>query len=146
MPVGWFGQPRTPPKGGPDSDGHQPPPPRFAHYADFVHQWLLPVTAVRTAANHCEGHYTWCRQWWAHHGLGVRFAAVHAAFEAARRSDDDTAMSTLFVAHIDPPPTGDPRRRRGPLHRWTPPSVTSPSPDCRPYPFRRDGSAAQVLI
>lgn len=117
VPAGWFGKPQTSKPG----DGEPPKkPPRFTHYADFVGQWLLPVTAVRVAANHREGQYTWCRQWWAHHGVAVRFAALHAVFEAARTAEDKTAMSSLFVSHIDPHMRLILDAAQGPLHRCTP--------------------------
>lgn len=117
VPPGWFGKPR-PVK--PIANQKAKKPPRFAHYSDFVNNWLLPVTAVRVAANHREGQYTWCRQWWAHHGVAVRFAAIHAVFEAARTAEDKTAMSTLFVAHIDPHMRSILDAAQGPLHRCTP--------------------------
>lgn len=120
VPPGWFGPPKHPPAA--NSDGNEPKtkPPRFTHYSTFVHRWLLPVTAVRVAANHREGQYTWCRQWWAHHGVAVRFAALHAVFEAARITEDRAAMSTLFVSHIDPHMRVILDAAQGPLHRCTP--------------------------
>ncbi|MBF6176033.1 DUF4913 domain-containing protein [Nocardia blacklockiae] len=132
VPPDWFGARPAPAPGqagttashgddGSAGEGKaQRPPPRFAHYADWVEQWLLPVTAVRVAGNHREGQYTWCRQWWAHHGVAVRFAALHAVFEAARLADDKTAMSTLFVSHIDPHLRVVLEAAQGPLHRCTP--------------------------
>nr|WP_276514888.1 DUF4913 domain-containing protein [Nocardia transvalensis] len=142
VPPGWFGPPRKPPPANADSeggDGKKRPPPRFAHYADWVEQWLLPVTAVRVAGNHREGQYTWCRQWWAHHGVAVRFAALHAVFEAARLADDKTAMSTLFVSHIDPHLRRILDAAQGPLHRCTPdrhtPQPGLPTTDVPPHWF-----------
>ncbi|MFE3002002.1 DUF4913 domain-containing protein [Nocardia sp. NPDC059246] len=93
MPPGWFGTACRPPNSNGSAGDHKTKPPRFIHYSDFVNQWLLPVTAVRVAANHREGQYTWCRQWWAHHGVAVRFAALHAVFEAARVAEDGTARA-----------------------------------------------------
>ncbi|MRH92207.1 DUF4913 domain-containing protein [Nocardia sp. SYP-A9097] len=119
VPAGWFGDMRRPANLS-DGEGGKGKPPRFAHYTDFVDQWLLPVTAVRIAANHREGQYTWCRQWWAHHGVAVRFAAMRAVFEAARVAEDGTAMSTLFVSHIDPHMRVILDAAQGPLHRCTP--------------------------
>ena len=80
----------------------KPPPPRFTDYGAWVQQWLLPVTAVRIAAQHREGTYTWCRRWWEHHSVAVRFALLHTAFEAAVTAADLTALSSLFTRQIDP--------------------------------------------
>nr|WP_235747483.1 DUF4913 domain-containing protein [Nocardia coffeae] len=113
VPPGWFGQPPKP-------TAQKKNPPRYTHYVDFVEHWLLPVTAVRISGNNREGQHTWCRQWWAHHGVAVRFAALHAVFEAARTADDKTAMSTLFVNHIDPHMRHILEAANGPLHRCTP--------------------------
>ncbi|MGF6885960.1 hypothetical protein ABIA39_007527 [Nocardia sp. GAS34] len=113
VPPGWFGPPTTPP-------AERKNPPRFAHFSDFVEQWLLPVIAVRIAGNNREGQFTWCRQWWAHHGVAVRFAALHAVFEAARLADDQTAMSSLFISHIDAHMRHILDAAAGPLHRCTP--------------------------
>lgn len=98
----------------------KPPPPRYSHYSEFVQQWLLPVTSVRIAANSREGQYTWCRQWWRHQAVAVRFAGLHAGFEAARNTDDPSAMSTLFVRHIDPHLRLILDAANGPLYRCTP--------------------------
>jgi len=114
VPQGWFG-PRPQP-----AAAQKKNPSRFTHYGDFTEQWLLPVIAVRISGNNREGQYTWCRQWWAHHGVAVRFAALHAVFEAARLADDKTAMSTLFVSHIDPHMRHILDAASGPLHRCTP--------------------------
>ncbi|WP_433664660.1 DUF4913 domain-containing protein [Nocardia sp. CA-128927] len=97
-----------------------PPPPRYSHYSEFVQQWLLPVIAVRVTANSREGHNTWCRQWWRHHGVALRFAALHKCFEAACRAEDKTAMSSLFVRHIDPHMRLILDAAQGPLHRCSP--------------------------
>jgi hypothetical protein len=94
-------------------------PPRYPHHSYFVENWLLPVTAVRIAADNREGHYTWCRQWWRHQAVVVRFAALHKAFEAALTAPDKTAMSTLFVRHIDPHMKYILDAANGPLHRCT---------------------------
>ncbi|MFE3003185.1 DUF4913 domain-containing protein [Nocardia sp. NPDC059246] len=120
VPPGWFGPPKLPPSANGDGNEPKTKPPRFTHYSAFVDRWLLPVTAVRVAANHREGQYTWCRQWWAHHGVAVRFAALHAVFEAARITEDRTAMSTLFASHIDPHMRVILDAAQGPLHRCTP--------------------------
>jgi hypothetical protein len=106
-----------------DSEAAQkkpPPPPRFHHYALWVQQWLLPVTAVRIAAQQREGTYTWCARWFDHHGVAVRFALLHAAFEAAVISKDTTTMSNLFVRQIDPTMRIVLDAAHGPLHRCTP--------------------------
>ncbi|WP_458688804.1 DUF4913 domain-containing protein [Nocardia tengchongensis] len=55
-----------------------------------------------------------------HRGDSVRFAALHAVFEAARVTEDGTAMSTLFVSHIDPHLRVILDAAQGPLHRCTP--------------------------
>ncbi|RDI43566.1 DUF4913 domain-containing protein [Nocardia mexicana] len=126
VPPGWFGARPKPTTGNQTTDDGQgegekkKTPPRFGHYADWVEHWLLPVTAVKVTANHREGQYTWCRQWWDHHGVAVRFAALHAVFEAARLADDKTAISTLFVSHIDPHLRVILDAAQGPLHRCSP--------------------------
>ncbi|WP_280498940.1 DUF4913 domain-containing protein [Nocardia farcinica] len=96
------------------------PPPRFTNYGLWVQQWLLPVTSVRIAAQHREGTYTWCTRWWEHHSVAVRFALLHAAFEAAVVSTDKTAMSSLFTRQIDPTMRLVLDAANGPLHRCTP--------------------------
>lgn len=98
----------------------KPPPPRFSHYALWVQQWLLPVTAARIAAQQREGTYTWCSRWFDHHGVAVRFALLHAAFEAAVISKDRTAMSNFFVRQIDPTMRVVLDAAHGPLHRCSP--------------------------
>ncbi|WP_194817943.1 DUF4913 domain-containing protein [Nocardia sp. XZ_19_385] len=118
VPPGWF-----PPPGKPatdTTDAEKKPPPMFARWYDWVEQWLLPVTAVRITSNSREGTYSWCRQWWRHHEVCVRLAAVHAVFEAARRAEDKAAMSTLFVRHIDPHLRSILDAANGPLHRCSP--------------------------
>src|SRR5690606_16280227 len=121
VPDHWFHR-STPTSTTGDEGGEQQQKkaPRYSHHSDFVEEWLLPVTAVRIAADHREGHYTWCRQWWRHQAVVVRFAALHAAFEAALTSPDKTAMSTLFIRHIDPDMKYILDAATGPLHRCTP--------------------------
>ncbi|MFF3224097.1 DUF4913 domain-containing protein [Nocardia suismassiliense] len=118
VPAGWFGRP-TGPKPTPAGE-KKAPPPVFAHYSEFVQGWLLPVTSVRIAANNREGQYSWCRQWWRHHSVVVRFAAIHLAFEAGVRAEDPAAMSTLFLRHIDVHLREVLDAAKGPLHRCTP--------------------------
>ncbi|WP_249643841.1 DUF4913 domain-containing protein [Nocardia sputi] len=121
VPDRWFHRSALPPTTG-DESGEQErkKPPRYPHHSDFVEDWLLPVTALRIAADHREGHYTWCRQWWRHQAVVVRFAALHKAFEAALTAPDGTTMSTLFVRHIDPHMKYILDAATGPLHRCTP--------------------------
>ncbi|MEU7765044.1 DUF4913 domain-containing protein [Nocardia sp. NPDC049190] len=119
VPFGWFTSANRPPGTAPESEKEAKKPPRFAHYSDFVQDWLLPVNAVRIAGNNREGQYTWCRQWWRHHAVAVRFAALHAVFEAALRAEDKSAMSGLFVRHIDPHMRSILDAANGPLHRCT---------------------------
>ncbi|MFX0574667.1 DUF4913 domain-containing protein [Nocardia nepalensis] len=117
VPANWFGPKPAPVRA--TGSGSETKP-LFAHYSDFVTEWLLPVIAVRITANNREGHYTWCRQWWRHHSVALRFAAIHASFEAARRADDKTAMSSLFVGHIDRHMRVILDAAQGPLHLCTP--------------------------
>lgn len=112
VPDGWFRIP-TPEDGA-------PPQRIFAHYSLFVEQWLLPVTSVKIAANNREGQYSWCRQWWRHQAVAVRFAGLHACFEAAVKAEDKMAMSALFVRHIDPHLRLILDAANGPLHRCSP--------------------------
>ncbi|MFD4351545.1 DUF4913 domain-containing protein [Nocardia sp. NPDC058518] len=114
VPYGWFGTPTTP------IDGDGKPVKKFDHYSEFVERWLLPVTSVKVAANNREGQYTWCRQWWRHQGVAIRFAGLHACFEAAVKAEDKMAMSALFVRHIDPQFRYILDAANGPLHRCTP--------------------------
>ncbi|WP_405180796.1 DUF4913 domain-containing protein [Nocardia sp. NBC_01377] len=97
-----------------------PPPPRFAHHTLWVRQWLLPVTAVRISGNHRENTYTWCTRWFEHHGVELRFALLHRAFEAAVIAEDKTAMSSLFTRQIDPAMRLILDAANGPLHRCKP--------------------------
>ncbi|MGW5922158.1 DUF4913 domain-containing protein [Nocardia fluminea] len=114
VPYGWFGTPST------VVDGDEKPAKKFDHYSDFVEGWLLPVTSVKIAANNREGQYTWCRQWWRHQAVAIRFAGLHACFEAAVKAEDKMAMSALFVRHIDPQLRYVLDAANGPLHRCTP--------------------------
>ncbi|WP_338760803.1 DUF4913 domain-containing protein [Nocardia vulneris] len=123
VPDGWFGPAPAPAPvvaSVSADDKQQKKPPVFRHYRDFVQDWLLPVTSVRVAANNREGQYSWCRQWWRHRGVAIRFAATHRVFEAAVRAEDPSAMSTLFVRHIDPHLREVLDAAKGPLHRCTP--------------------------
>ncbi|MGQ4618995.1 DUF4913 domain-containing protein [Nocardia sp. R7R-8] len=130
VPVRYF-KPATPAA---DED-KKGPPPLFAHWSHFVQEWLLPVTSVRIAADNREGHYTWCRQWWAHHAVSVRFAGLHRVFEAARRAEDKSAMSTLFTRHIDPHMRYILDAANGPLHRCTPHQhIDTPGLPAEPVP------------
>ncbi|MEU3010113.1 DUF4913 domain-containing protein [Nocardia asteroides] len=112
VPPGWFGT-------RPEPQESQPPK-KFRHYSEFIEQWLLPVTSVKIAANNREGQYTWCRQWWRHQSVAIRFAGLHACFEAAVKAEDKMAMSSLFVRHIDPQLRHILDAANGPLHRCTP--------------------------
>ncbi|MGW4370339.1 DUF4913 domain-containing protein [Nocardia takedensis] len=130
VPTGWITAPAPAPEAGAEAGAgaadeagsaqKPPPPPRFRHYALWVQQWLLPVTSVRIAAQQREGTYTWCARWWQHHGVAVRFALLHAAFESAVISPDKTAMSNLFLRQIDPTMRVVLDAAHGPLHRCTP--------------------------
>ncbi|MBF6215963.1 DUF4913 domain-containing protein [Nocardia puris] len=117
-PPNWFTTPKPPPATDPDHT------PRYQHFAHFVTDWLLPITALRTTGRGREGQYTWCRQWWRHRAVAIRFAAIHRAFEAARKSTDPTAMITLITKHIDPQTRTILDAANGPLHRCTPDSHT----------------------
>ncbi|SUE27729.1 DUF4913 domain-containing protein [Nocardia farcinica] len=119
VPPGWFDYPANRSESSTER-ANQTSPLRFPTVDDFVQQWLLPVVSVRLAGNGRDGNYTWCRQWWRHHGPSVRLALIHRAFEIARRSDDTTAYSTLFVDHIDPHMAVILAAGDGPLHRCTP--------------------------
>ncbi|MCM6774438.1 DUF4913 domain-containing protein [Nocardia sp. CDC159] len=119
IPSEWFGARPASPVGAQPGE-QKAMKPRFAHWTAFVTNWLLPVTAVRIAGHQREGQYTWCRHWWAHRAVCIRFAALHAVFEAARRADDPTAMSSLFVSHIDPHLRAVLDAAHGPLHKCTP--------------------------
>lgn len=121
VPPGWFtSTTRMKTTSSGDTDNGKKPAPRFRHYSEFTEKWLLPVTSVRIAANNREGQYTWCRQWWRHHSVVVRFAGLHAVFEAALRADDKSAMSALFVRHIDPHLRMILDAANGPMYRCTP--------------------------
>ncbi|MFC8529185.1 DUF4913 domain-containing protein [Nocardia sp. NPDC057227] len=150
VPPGYFRRTTPEPKFEDVSGGEDIGKPKrlFAHYSDFAEQWLLPVTSYRIAANNREGQYTWCRQWWRHHSVALRFAALHAGFEGARIADDETAMSTLFVRHIDPHMRAILDAANGPLHRCTPDHhVDLPGLPADPTPanwFGPSGATARV--
>ncbi|MGS2804612.1 DUF4913 domain-containing protein [Nocardia sp. MW-W600-9] len=55
------------------------------------------MTAVKIAANDQRGPVHVCRWWWRHQRRHIRFAGLHACFEAAINIDDKMAMSALFV-------------------------------------------------
>ncbi|MBF6331827.1 DUF4913 domain-containing protein [Nocardia transvalensis] len=147
VPPGWFGARPTSTDDSQDGD-EKAKKPRFAHWTEFVTEWLLPVTAVRIAGHQRDGQYTWCRQWWAHRGVAIRFAALHAVFEAALRADDKTAMSSLFVSHIDPQLRAVLDAANGPLHRCTPdqhvPISGLPSAPVAPAWFGMPGTTARI--
>ncbi|MGS2811557.1 DUF4913 domain-containing protein [Nocardia sp. MW-W600-9] len=109
---GWFGT-----KPAVVDDGK--PPKKFDHYSEFIEQWLLPVTAVKIAANNREGQYM-VSAGWRHQSVAIRFAGLHACFEAAVNADDKMAMSALFVRHIDPQLRYILDAANSPLHRCTP--------------------------
>ncbi|MFI9410075.1 DUF4913 domain-containing protein [Nocardia gamkensis] len=118
-----------------DGQEQKGPPPLFEHWSLFVQQWLLPVTSVRIAANNREGQYTWCRRWWEHRAVAVRFAGLHRGFEAARVAQDKSAMSTLFTRHIDPHMRYILDAANGPLHRCTPEQhIDTPGLPVEPVP------------
>ncbi|MEV0297074.1 DUF4913 domain-containing protein [Nocardia sp. NPDC050710] len=124
VPLGWFGpelssRSKARPAE-PEGEQEKTPPLRFGTFIDFVEQWLLPVTSVRLVGKNREQTYTWCRQWWRHRGVSLRFAALHAVFEASRVSKDGLAMSSLFISHIDPEMQYVLDAANGPLHRCTP--------------------------
>ncbi|MFE9328253.1 DUF4913 domain-containing protein [Nocardia sp. NPDC052278] len=119
VPPGWFGL-ATASQSHSSEDPDEPPALRYTSFVDFVEQWLLPVISVRLAGANREGNLTWCRQWWRHRAVAVRFAALHATFEAARRSEDGSAMSSLFVHHIDPQFRVILDAANGPLYRCSP--------------------------
>jgi hypothetical protein len=52
--------------------------------------------------------------------VAVRFAGLHEVFEAALHAEDKSAMSGLFVRHIDPHLRYILDAANGPLHRCTP--------------------------
>ncbi|MFD3706152.1 DUF4913 domain-containing protein [Nocardia sp. NPDC058658] len=111
VPAGWF---RIPEIDAAISER------KFRHHSLFVEQWLLPLISVRIAANNRENQYTWCRQWWRHQAVVVRFAGLHACFEAAIKADDKMAMSSLFTRYIDPTMRHALDAANGPMHRCTP--------------------------
>lgn len=86
---------------------------------DWVEDWLLPVVAVRLTTGHREGTYTWCRTWWAHPGVAVWLAALHAGWEAAR-IDGGAAMSDWLVGRLVPALRWILDAANGPLWRCTP--------------------------
>ncbi|MEV0336929.1 DUF4913 domain-containing protein [Nocardia sp. NPDC050717] len=140
VPPAWFGA--TPPASAVDDDK---PAKRFGHYSEFVQQWLLPVVSVKIAANNREGQYTWCRQWWRHQGVAIRFAGLHACFEAATTADDKQAMSALFVRHIDPHFRHILDAANGPLHRCTPDQhIDSPGLAGEPVPANWFGTPGSL--
>ncbi|MBF6369928.1 DUF4913 domain-containing protein [Nocardia puris] len=128
VPYNFFGTavtpppPPPPPATGEDGASEQktPPPPRFTDFTEFTERWLLPITAVRLTGSSREGNYTWCRRWWEHRGVAIRFAALHRGFEAARIAEDKSSMSTYILRHIDPEMRVILDAAAGPLHRCTP--------------------------
>ncbi|MBF6212177.1 DUF4913 domain-containing protein [Nocardia puris] len=141
LPPSWFGT-TTP------ATVDDKPAKKFGHYSEFVQQWLLPVISVKIAANNREGQYTWCRQWWRHQSVAIRFAGLHACFEAAINAEDKQAMSALFIRHIDPHFRYILDAANGPLHRCTPDQhIDSPGLAGEPVPanwFGTRGSSTPV--
>ncbi|MFF0546610.1 MULTISPECIES: DUF4913 domain-containing protein [Nocardia] len=138
VPPGWFGTTSTTTTTVDDDK----PAKKFGHYSEFVQRWLLPVVSVKIAANNREGQYTWCRQWWRHQSVAIRFAGLHACFEAAVNAEDKQAMSALFVRHIDPQVRYILDAANGPLHRCTPDRhIDSPGLGGEPVPSNWFGIA-----
>ncbi len=91
---------------------------RYGDVGEFVTQWLAPVLAAKLTG---EGRgKTWCAQWWRHREAGVRLHALWRGWEAARRSDDDTAMSAWWVYHADAHLRALCDGENGPMWRCTP--------------------------
>lgn len=115
VPHGWFS-----PKPDQPRAGDKEPDLRYDNFTDFTEQWLLPVISVRLTGKGREGTFTWCRQWWRHRSVALRFAALHRVFEGSCRSEDGMAMSKAFVDHIDPHMRWILDAANGPLHRCAP--------------------------
>lgn len=112
----------------PDYDDTTPSPGPTYKYDDVGHwytEWFGHVIDDRYDREH-----KWCRQWWRHDAVVVRFDALWRAWETAvATTDDGAAMSAWWVHHADPhwraitAPTG-------PLHLCRPDQhVDGPAPD-----------------
>ena len=150
VPPGHFGPAisRPAPQAKKDDGDPKATPPRFVDFVAFTEQWLLPRISVRLTGQNREGTYTWCRSWWSHTAVAVRFAAIHKMFEAARTSDDDAMMSSLFVRHIDPHIKLILDAAQGPLYACTPnqhdPTPSLPHTAMPPAWFDTPGESVAV--
>lgn len=77
----------------------QPVPPRFNDVGEWVEQWFVQVIAGPYSRNESAGSRTWCPLWWKHKAVVIPLSALHRAWEAARASEDDSAMSAWWVQH-----------------------------------------------
>ncbi|WP_216897328.1 DUF4913 domain-containing protein, partial [Nocardia alni] len=76
----------------------QPPEAVFADVVDFVENRLVYVyRRVPDTANR-----RWCPQWWKHDEAVLRLYALWRAYEALRRDDTGTGLSTWWLHHADP--------------------------------------------
>jgi len=74
--------------------------PKFAHVVDWVEGFFIPVIRRRISDN--DGGLSWDPRWWAYPEVVARLTALHQAWEEARASDSMSAMSSLWIQHLEP--------------------------------------------
>lgn len=72
------------------------PSTRYPNAADWVEGWLLEHYRRDTPG------FRWCCYWWDHAEAASRLEALWQAWEAARATNDVSAMSHWWLNHCDP--------------------------------------------
>lgn len=103
-----------------DEHENEPIEPRFSNVGEWVEQWFMQVVAGPYSRNESAGSRTWCPLWWKHKAVVVPLSALHRAWEAARASDDDAAMSAWWVHHAHPHLRWLCDATAGPMYRCAP--------------------------
>lgn len=94
--------------------------PRFDDVGEWVEQWLVHVIAGSYSRNESAGSRTWCSLWWKHKSVVIPLSALHRAWESARASEDDSAMSAWWVHHAHPHLRWLCDATAGPMYRCSP--------------------------
>lgn len=95
---------------------------RYQNSNDWFAGWFRPAMA-----GHFSSSHRWCAQWWQHLPVALRIEELWTAWEAARLSEDPSAMSGWRVHHADPQWRAI-TAEDGPLHQCTPTSHTHTRP------------------
>ncbi|AEF43113.1 DUF4913 domain-containing protein [Hoyosella subflava] len=75
--------------------------PQFPTVVDWVHGYFLKLIRRKIVDGAGSG-LSWDARWWHYPEVVARLTALHQAWEAARASDDMTAMSSWWINHLEP--------------------------------------------